>query len=131
MSAAFWLLLVAACACILFAVANHAGFLSNSIKIVRDESNYLELRAGWRTIAADKLTRTITVGKSGSVSFYSIRAIEIKIYDSHDGAPFWTVSLCLPQYKRWVLGKTGDDSEASIAAARLSTIIGRAVRTTR
>ena len=115
----------------LLVAAHNAGLLSSSIKVVRDEANVLELRAGWRTIAADKLTRTITIGKRSTVSFFSVRAIEIKIYDGHDGPPFWTVSLCLPDYKRLVLGKTSDDAEASIAAARLGTIVGRAVRTTR
>lgn len=124
-----WLAVVAAIG--LIVAAHRMGFLSHSIKVVRDESNYLELRTGWRTIVADKLNRTITVGRSVTVSFYSVHAIEIKTFDRHEGEPFWTVSLCLPQHKRLVLGKTGDDAEASIAAARLGTIIGRAVRTTR
>ncbi|WP_372527562.1 hypothetical protein [Piscinibacter sp.] len=100
---------------------------SNAIEIVEQNENCLVLRANNRRIVADKLARTIKAGNRVVASFDSIRSIDIKYFCTGDGPEWWTVSLCLGRHRRVPIGKTSDDAQASIAAARLSTITGKKV----
>jgi hypothetical protein len=118
-----WLLLTIPAILGLIYVVSRSDFLLRAIKVVRDETTYLELRTGWRTISADKLGRKVSVGRFRIVPFDSIEAVELRTFDRHRGPPFWTISLCLPRKRRLFLARTLDDVEASITAARLGTIL--------
>jgi hypothetical protein len=58
-----------------------------------------------------------------------VKSIDIQRVDWHDERPAcWRVSLGMGLFSSIELGKTRDDLEASIAAARLSTVVGVKVR---
>ena len=116
------LFLLATLVLVAFIYASRRGALSQTIRVVRSDDAYLELRAQWRTITADKIERKVFVGKFKTVPFQSIEAVEIETFDIRD-APFWTVRLCLLRDKRVFLGRTGDDVEASIVASRLAKLL--------
>jgi hypothetical protein len=113
------------------AEARRVAFWSRSIKVVRDDGTCLELRAGGRSIVADKLARTVSLGARTVATFETIHRIEVTVHDRHEGEAWWAVGLCLADRKKVRLGETTDDAAASIAAARLATYTGKEVEAVR
>ena len=57
-----------------------------------------------------------------------IRAVEVTHVRDDDGPDYWKVSFNTGLFSGVEIGRTRDDVEASIAAARVSTVAGVAVR---
>ena len=100
---------------------------SASIRVVDDQENRLELSANSRRIVADRVSRTVLSGGRIVARFEAIQAIEIKYHQNGDGPEWWAVSLRLSPRGHISIGKTVDDTAASIAAAKLGTITGKKV----
>lgn len=98
-----------------------------SIEVVEDHENRLELNANNRRVVADRATRAVRLGGRVVAHFGAIDAIEIRYHENGDGPEWWAVSLRVGSGRRVAIGRTTDDAEASIAAARLGTITGKRV----
>jgi hypothetical protein len=91
----------------------------------------------WRTAFAwrgapltfDRRRRLVLRGGRTLLRLADVRSIDIQHIDRDDERPeYWRVSLGTGLFSSIELGTTPDDVEASIAAARLSTIVGVKVR---
>jgi hypothetical protein len=101
---------------------------ASSIEIVDDREHCLVLRSGSRTCIADARTQTIRIGSRVAASFGAIRSVDIRHQTRREGeAERWIVSLSLGWPRSVAIGQSLDDAEASMAAARLSSITGKKV----
>lgn len=100
----------------------------DSIEVVYQDDKRLVLSANGYDITADKRTRTVRSGDKVLARFDAIKTIDITSiqHDNGQGAT-WTVSLYLGWFSRVRIGRTEHQVDASIAAARLSTITGAKV----
>lgn len=97
------------------------------IQILEHNVDRLVLRSGFFTLTIDRQYGTVV--RSGRVlaRFDEIRSIAIREQAWSDSATTWTVALDLARTGRLHVGTSTDDIEASVAAAHLSTITGKAV----
>jgi len=95
---------------------------------VREEAqDRLVLLANRRLIVADRKAKTVRSGGRLLASFNAITSIEIKHSHNNEGPEVWVVSLRLIRDRRVVIGESADDTDASLVAAKLSTITGKKV----
>ena len=116
----------------LWHVAAHVvmDLLRPKLVIVEDRPTALVLNASGYTVRADARRRTVALNSSVVSSFNSIQAIRIQHVSSGSGnrqSNWWIVGLLLSAGVVVRLGRTRDAEEASMAAARLSTITERPV----
>ncbi len=57
-------------------------------------------------------------------AFGDVRSVEITVFPGGRGAPSWSVSLYVGRLRRIALGRTYDDGDASVTAARLARLLG-------
>lgn len=97
---------------------------------ISDLSQYrTELRIGSQRLVLDRRSRLITKQGSLFLRFDAILSIDVVHSRGHDERPdCWKVKLKTgPLWGRTLLSTT-DDADASILAARISTITGKPVR---
>jgi hypothetical protein len=91
----------------------------------------------WRTAFAwrgapltfDRRTKLVLRGGRTLARFTEIKSVDIQHIDWDDERPeYWKVSLGTGTFSSVEIGTARDDVEASIAAARLSTVAGVKVR---
>lgn len=100
------------------------------LRIVDDEPNLLTLDSNCYTVVASRDEGIVTLDGQTVAVFKSIEAIHIRHFVSGAGnrrREWWTLSLKTARRPIVDLGRTQDSLEASIAAARLSTLIDRPV----
>lgn len=100
---------------------------SDAIEILEQSDTQLVLASGRREIVVNKRFGTVKSGQRVLARFADIRAIEIQRRRDDDGPDTWSVSLALSWWSSVHVGRTEDATEASIVAARLSTITGKKV----
>jgi hypothetical protein len=110
-------------------VAQARRFLvwSHNIDVIDVQPNRLVLNSNNRRVIADRRTRNIMAADRVIASFDAVESIEIRHFENGDGPAYWTVSLATTARKRVPIGKTFDDAQASVAAARLATITSKKV----
>jgi hypothetical protein len=111
----------------LVAQARRLTVWSNNIDVIDVQPNRLVLNANNRRIVADRRTRNFMAADRVIASFDTVESIEIRYVENGDGPEYWTVSLATTAHKRVAIGKTFDDAQASVAAARLATIASKKV----
>lgn len=97
------------------------------IEIVEQDERRLVTLSERRQVVVDKRFGTVKCGAKVLASFDAIQSIDIQHQRGDDVAEAWNVSLYLSWYARVQIGRTDDATEASIVAARLSTITGKKV----
>ena len=60
-------------------------------------------------------------------AFEAVQSVDIGSFPGGRGAPSWSVSLYMGFFRRVTLGRTYDDGEASVVAARLARLLDRKV----
>ena len=106
------------------------GFFWPRLRIVNDQPGYLTLDANGSTVAASANTQRVTRNGQTVAAFKNVEAIHIQYFVRGWGnrqREWWTVSLKTVGSPAVYLGKSQDSTEASIAAAHLSTVIGKPV----
>lgn len=86
----------------------------------------LTLRSGRTLTLFDRLSRVVTQNDRQVATFGSIHHVQIDEASSVAGSA-WLVALHLAGSRVVVVGRTTDNSEASVAAARIGTITGTRV----
>lgn len=97
------------------------------IELVEHGERFLVLRSEGRKVVADKRYKVVRVDSRLATSFEAIQSIDIEQHVT-DGSSVWSVSLYLSWWKRIHIGQSYDAVDASIAAAHLSRITGKEVR---
>lgn len=100
---------------------------SIGIEIVEQDDRRLVTLSERRQVVVDKRFGTVKCGTKVLALFDAIQSIDIQHQHDDGGTEAWNVSLYLSWYARVQIGRTGDATEASIVAARLSTITGKKV----
>ena len=100
-----------------------------AIEIVASQPDRLILRSAGREIVVDRTRRNIMSGGRLLAPLASIQSVVISQF-TDDGEPrWWTVILVTDRIGELTIGKTSDESEASIVAARLATLCDKPVLT--
>ena len=103
--------------------------MPNSIEIVAQDDVTLVLHCGNREVVVDKRRRIVRSESQILAHFDAIKSIDITHYSSIDAGPdYWAVALNLSWFSSISIGRTEDSTDASIAAAHLSTFTGKKVR---
>jgi len=76
----------------------------------------------------DRRRKVIFRRGQAETAFDAIRTIDVSHIRTPDEADRWSVSLCLGAWTSIAVGTTYDDANASIAGAKLSTLVGKPVR---
>ena len=97
------------------------------LEVREEDQDRLVLLANRRLIVADRKAKTVRSGGRLLASFNAITSIEIKRSHDNEGPEVWVVSLRLIRDRRVVIGESADDTDASLVAAKLSTITGKKV----
>jgi hypothetical protein len=101
--------------------------MTESIEMTEQGDKRLVITSSGRQLVADNARRAFTSSGNVVARFDAIQSIDVKRTESENGPTVWTVSLYLSWFSRVHVGRTTDDAEASIVAARLSTITGKKV----
>jgi hypothetical protein len=72
----------------------------------------------------DRERRQVQHGQIDIAAFDDVKSVEITVFPGGRGAPSWAVSLYLGRLRRIPLGRTYDDGDASVTAARLARLLG-------
>ena len=112
-----------------FPVSDIGQLLSSSptIKIVEHSDRHLILSSEGRRVVIDKRFKTVKSGSKVLAHFDSVQSIDLRLDRCNDGPDTWTVSLYLGLLSRVHIGRSNDDTEASICAAHCSTVTGKKV----
>ena len=97
------------------------------LEILEDQQDRLIVLLNRRRIVADRSTQSIKAGERLLAPFKAITSIEIRFSQKNDEPETWVVSLCLLRGTKVEVWRTRDDLEASLLAAKLSTITGNEV----
>ena len=107
-----------------------SSFVWPTLRIVDDRPGLLVLDANGYKVTASQQDQLVSLNSQPVASFGGVSAIQVQHFSSGGGnrrKDWWKVSLQLSNQRVAFLGKTRDATEASIAAARLSTLIGKPV----
>ncbi|MBE9610425.1 hypothetical protein [Chitinilyticum piscinae] len=101
-----------------------------SLDIALHDETTLQIQAGSRLIEFTLRSRSVWKASRRLARFHDIRSIDLTHYAATSDRPeYWKVSLKLNGWFRSVLiGKSLSDVDASIAAARISAVTGKPVR---
>lgn len=72
----------------------------------------------------DRATRRVLHGDAEVAAFDEVRSVDINAFPGGRGAPSWGLSLYCSFLRRVALGRTYDDGNASVLAARLARALG-------
>jgi hypothetical protein len=111
----------------LFSAVEEMFDTTESIEMTEQGDDRLLIQSSGRQLVADKSRRAITSSGRVVARFDAIQSIDVKRTENENGPTVWTISLYLSLFSRIHIGRTTDDAEASIVAARLSTITGKKV----
>jgi hypothetical protein len=105
------------------------GFLAPTIDISERSSELLVLRSRSQTVVVDRAKSEVSIDNNSKIKFSSIKTIDI-IYRkaTSDWPELWTIRLNVSWLSSPVVGQTTNSTDASIAAARISTLIAKKVR---
>lgn len=101
--------------------------LPGKLEILSEGNTRFVALIGRRELVADKVTQQIRSGSRVLAPFKSITAIELAYTRRGDDQETWEVALHLLRNRRLSIARLADDTDASILAARLSTITGARV----
>lgn len=101
--------------------------LPGKLEILSEGNTRFVALIGRRELVADKVTQQIRSGSRVLAPFKSITAIELAYTRRGDDQETWEVALHLLRNRRVSIARLADDTDASILAARLSTITGARV----
>ena len=99
----------------------------DGLEILADENDRFVVLIGQRELVADKVSRQVLSGGRVIAPFKAITAIEVAYIRKNDDYKVWEVSLRILRDRRVSIARLGDDTDASILAARLSTATGAKV----
>jgi hypothetical protein len=100
---------------------------SHSLTVVTERPGFLMLNANGLMVVADKGSSTVTIEGRTVASFNAIQRIEIEYVVAARSAPWWRVRLQVIPAGSVPVGETDDSTDASIAAAHLSSVTGKPV----
>ena len=106
------------------------SFVWPSLTIVDSEPGFLSLDANGYIVEASQRELIVTFNGHRLAAFKDIQAIQIQHFVNGSGnrrREWWTLTLKTLATHPIVLGKSRDPTEASIAAAHLSTVVGKPV----
>ena len=105
------------------------GFLAPTIDISERSRELLILLSGSQTVVVDRAKSEVSIDNNSKIKFSSIKTIDI-IYRkaTSDWPELWTIRLNVSWLSSPVVGQTTDSTDASIAAARISTLTAKKVR---
>ena len=112
----------------LFAEARSALSPMCEIVIASEDARQLELQSSDRNTVINTRYQTVKTGTNLLARFDEIKSIDITRHSSDDEPDSWLVSLNLSWFSSVNIGRTTDDTNASIVAARISTFTGKRVR---
>ena len=98
------------------------------IEIEEDRPDRLVLNINTRRVVVDRVTRLISCSGRSITTFSSIQSIDVKHCRGSRGLEWWVVGLRLLGDRTERIGNAADEAQASIAAAHLSTVTGKPVR---
>lgn len=110
--------------------AKNAFSFTSSLEILDENDLTLVLKSGSKQLIVDKRLRAVKSGAQILTLFDTIETIDLKHHrNGADDPETWSVSLNLKgRLSSISIGSTRDDVEASIVAARISTFMGKKVR---
>jgi len=104
-----------------------------AIRILQDDGRVLVLDCRGRELRLDRRFGTVKSGSRVLARFSEIRAIVVshsRLGGAHvreEMPELWTVTLSLGWFSRVHVGRTHDDAEASVVAARIASLTGKPV----
>ncbi len=114
-----------------FAEARRVLTGAQDIEIVEQQDTRLVWRTGERETVADQRLRAVMSNGRVLARFDAIQSIDIRRMQRGDAPEVWDVSLALGGRSRVRVACSTDATDASILAARLSTITGKKVQAVR
>jgi hypothetical protein len=100
------------------------------LEVLTEESSRFVALVGRREVVADRVSQQVRSGGRLLAPFKAITAIEVAYTRKGDDYETWEVALRLLRNRRVSIGRLADDTDASILAAKLSTITGAQVVST-
>jgi hypothetical protein len=100
---------------------------SRSLTVEAERPGLLTLNANGLTVIVDRQANAVTVEGRTVASFNAIDSIEIEYVVAARRPPWWRVGLRIIPAGSVLIGESDDSTEASIAAAHLSTVTGKPV----
>lgn len=95
-----------------------------SLRVSAQSEHRLQVDSELGRFSFDLLQRTVDDGTGRVLSFDQIQSVDVGAFPGGRGQPSWSVSLYLGPLNSVPLGRTYDDGDASVIAAKLARRIG-------
>jgi hypothetical protein len=98
--------------------------LEPSLELAAADEARIVLHSEQGVFTFDRLQRRVAHDGAEVATFDEVRSVDINAFPGGRGAPSWGLSLYCSFTRRVPLGRTYDDGNASVLAARLARALG-------
>ena len=98
-----------------------------TLEITEQTETRIVVESGHGSFSFDLERRAVVRNEQDLAEFASIQSVDISAFPGGLGERSWSVSLYLGFFNRITIGRTYDDGEASVIAAKLARAIGTKV----
>jgi hypothetical protein len=98
------------------------------LEILELSASRLQVGSGAGAVIFDAKFKHVVKRAKKVLDFAHIDHIEVSRHCDDDDGDYWKVSLYVNFWRRLTVGRTTDDTDASIAAARIAALTGKPVR---
>lgn len=94
------------------------------IELVESGEVRLRIHSSHGEFVFDREARKVLRDGQAVTDFDSVRSVDISSLPGREDSKSWALSLYLSFFQRITIGRTYDDGQASVLAARLAAVIG-------
>lgn len=98
--------------------------LEPALRVTGQSEHTLQIESELGQVLVDLNLRTVRLDADRSVDFADIQSVDIGHFPGGRGEPSWSIALYLGPLRSIPLGRTYDDGDASVIAAKLARRIG-------
>lgn len=103
-------------------------FSGNEVEIFDDANQKLRLQTGGQSLVIDGRQHTVSLNGRVVARFDEVKFVHIRQSSANaDHPPEWFVVMHVGLFRNIHVGRTRDDAQASIVAARIATVMGKRV----
>lgn len=95
-----------------------------ALRITGQSAHQLQIESELGQVVVDLDLRTVQVEPGRQIDFSDILSVDVGQFPGGRGEPSWSVALYLGPLRSIPLGRTYDDGDASVIAAKLARRIG-------
>lgn len=94
------------------------------LEVTESSEARLVLESTYGTFVFDRLARVVLKDGAPVIDFDAVQSVEISAMPGREESRSWALVLYVSFFKRFTVGRTADDGDASVIAARIASVLG-------